>query len=83
MSVTATALAAARVDVQRLCATAANPPPADFVEHYLQAISDEVLAARSPAALAALIGQHAALAAVRRDEQPALAITPPAAAIFS
>ena len=77
MSVTATALAAARVDVQGLCATAANPPSADFVEHYLQAISDEVLMARSPAALAALIGRHAALAATRSGAEPVLAITPP------
>ena len=74
----ASPLAAARADIERLATSQANPPPADFVRHYLAAISDEVLAARRPAAVAALIARHWQLAAQRSGAESRVTVLPPA-----
>ncbi len=78
MLVPVSALSAARAEIQRLAAAQAAAPPADFVRHYLAAVSDEVLAARRPVEVAALIARHYRLAAQRTGDAALLAITPPA-----
>ena len=79
MPSTPSTLAEARAEIKRLCANQATPPAADFVEHYLAAISDEVLAARRPAEVAALLARHHQLAQQRSGEAAVVAVTPPGA----
>ncbi|MES2682204.1 MAG: NAD-glutamate dehydrogenase [Pseudomonadota bacterium] len=73
----ASALTAIRGEIAQRIAVKTTAPPADFVRHYLAAISDEVLAARSPAAIASLIASHWQLAAVREPGLSRVAVIPP------
>lgn len=78
MSAAMTASSAARSEIARLAAQGSATPPADFVQHYLAAVSDEVLMARPPAAVAALLNRHWQLAASRGADEMKVAITPAA-----
>ncbi len=66
-----------RAEIERLAGAHANAPPTDFVRQYLGAVSDEVLAARSPSAIAALLAGHWQLAAQRAGDSALVKITPP------
>ena len=77
MSNPSSALPGTRAEIERLAAAQNPSPPADFVQQYLGAISDEVLAARPPVVIAALLAQHAALAAVRAGDAAQIQLTTP------
>ena len=72
-------LSAARTEIERLALGHSNPPPADFVRHYLASISDEVLSTRRTAIVAAHIARHWQLAAVRDSAVAKITVTPPSA----
>jgi len=73
----ASTLAAARAEVEHLAAALSPRPDPGFVQAYLAAVSDEVLAARRPAEVADLIAAHHALAATRVGQAALVAVTPP------
>jgi len=75
-----TAPAALRAEMESLATGLAPAPPAAFVHQYLAAVSDEVLAARTPQAVAALVAAHWQLAARREGEGVIVTVTPPASA---
>ncbi len=77
MANTATTLAATRTEIKRIAAAGHAPPPADFVRQYLAAVSDQVLHARRPSAIAALVVQHWQLTAVREGDTAKVAVLPP------
>ena len=77
MSSSVSTHAAARADIERQAATLNPAPSPAFVQHYLAAISGEVLAARRPAEIAALIARHHQLAASRTDDAAQVSVTPP------
>jgi len=77
MFIPAPALSVSRAEIELLATGLMPTPPADFVRHYLAAISDEVLAVRPSAAVAALIARHWQLAATRTADAALVIVSPP------